>query len=121
MSTEIRVKNLKLRGYHGVRNEEKSLGQIFEIDVRCVLDSKPPFSDSMKNTVCYGEVCDLICEVSASEAFNLIETLGERIMSALFESFELITQIDVEIRKPNAPIRHIVDHVGVVMTRSRHG
>ena len=33
----------------------------------------------------------------------------------------IVEEVTVTVRKPSAPIRHLVDHVGVSITRSRNG
>ena len=121
MKTEIIVRNLRIHGYHGLKEAEKALGQIFEVDISCDMITDKPPRDVMEDTVCYGEICDLVARVSETEVFNLIETLAERIAGALFAAFPLIQKVRIEIRKPRAPIRHIVNHVGIAIERERHG
>lgn len=121
MKTEIKVRNLRIHGFHGLKDAEKALGQIFEVDIACDMISDRPPRDVMEDTVCYGEICDLVVSVSEGEVFNLIETLAERISGAIFAAFPPIQTVRIEIRKPRAPIRHIVDHVGIAIERHRHG
>lgn len=121
MKTEIIIRNLRIHGYHGLKEAEKALGQIFEVDITCDLISGKPPRDLMDDTVCYGEICDLVVRVSEAEVFNLIETLAERIASAIFAQFQPVRRVRIEIRKPRAPIRHIVNHVGIAIERERHG
>lgn len=121
MLTEIRISNLRIHGFHGVKDAEKSLGQIFEVDLSCTILRKNPLSDRMDDTLCYGELCDLVCEVSTEAVFNLIETLAERIVDKIFERYDVAQGVEIEIRKPSAPLTHIVDHVGVALSRTRHG
>ena len=73
----------------------------------------------MKRAVDYGKICDLAHNISASGPFNLIETLAERIGHGVMETFPLVSTVRVRIRKPNAPIRHFLDHVGVEIELSR--
>lgn len=119
MKTEIIIRNLRIHGYHGLKEAEKALGQIFEVDISCDLVADRPARDVMDDTVCYGEICDLVVGVSEAEVFNLIETLAERIVAAIFSQFPRVRRIRVEIRKPRAPIRHIVNHVGIAIERDR--
>ncbi len=121
MKTEIIVRNLRIHGYHGLKEAEKALGQIFEVDITCDMHTDKAPRDVMEDTVCYGEICDLVASVSETEVFNLIETLAERIASAIFANFPPIRKVRIEIRKPRAPIRHIVNHVGIAIERERHG
>lgn len=121
MTDRVFVSNLCLHGYHGVHTAEKSLGQKFFIDIDCQLAEEATSTDRMEETVHYGEVCDLAEELSGNTVFNLIETFAERIASAILEKWPIIDKVTVTVRKPSAPIRHLVDHVGVAITRSRNG
>ncbi len=53
--------------------------------------------------------------------FNLIETFAERIADAILAKWVIVEEVTVTVRKPSAPIRHLVDHVGVSITRTRNG
>ena len=101
MTDRIFVSNLCLHGFHGVHKAEKSLGQ--------------------EETVHYGEVCDLAEDLSGKTVFNLIETFAERIADAILAKWDIVEEVTVTVRKPSAPIRHLVDHVGVSITRTRNG
>ncbi|MEM9938597.1 MAG: dihydroneopterin aldolase [Pseudomonadota bacterium] len=120
MTTDrISISNLRIHGYHGVKEAEKSLGQKFHVDIAYTIKRQPSGPDRMNETVCYGAVCDLAARVSQSETFNLIETLADRIAAAVLSEFDLVQSIEIEIRKPSAPVSHIIDHVAVAITRSR--
>ncbi|MAN74245.1 MAG: dihydroneopterin aldolase [Henriciella sp.] len=113
------VENLGIHGFHGLIAEEQRLGQKFYADIECLVARQEAPSDTMKDAVDYGKVCDLAHEISASGPFNLIETLAERIGQGVMETFPLVSRVRVRIRKPNAPIRHFLDHVGVEIELSR--
>lgn len=121
MTDRIFISNLRIHAYHGVKDAEKSLGQKFHIDLDCQVNRPVDGPDKMTQTVCYGELSDLVCKVSESETFNLIETLAERIAAATLGTFPMIQQVRIQIRKPSAPIAQMVDYAGVEITRSRNG
>lgn len=121
MTDRIFVSNLCLHGFHGVHKAEKSLGQKFFIDIDCRLGQPATSTDLMEETVHYGEVCDLAEELSSKTVFNLIETFAARIATAILEKWGIVEEVTVTVRKPSAPIRHLVDHVGVSITRTRNG
>lgn len=73
------VENLGIHGFHGLIAEEQRLGQKFYADIECLVARDEAPSDTMKDAVDYGKVCDLAHSISASGPFNLIETLAERI------------------------------------------
>ena len=107
------VENLGIHGFHGLIPAEQTLGQKFYADIECLVARTEPPSDTMGDAVDYGKLCDLAHDISASGPFNLVETLAERIGQGVMETFPLVNSVRVRIRKPNAPIRHFLDHVGV--------
>lgn len=115
------VENLAIHGFHGLIPAEKTLGQKFFADIECLVVRKEPPSDTMTDAVDYGKICDLAHEISASGPFNLIETLAERIGQGVMTAFPLVALVRVRIRKPNAPIRHFIDNVGVEIELRRNG
>ncbi|HAE27886.1 MULTISPECIES: dihydroneopterin aldolase [Hyphomonas] len=121
MTDHVFVTNLCLHGFHGLHKAENSLGQKFYIDLDCELMPQAAHKDEMSETVHYGELCDLAERLSGETVFNLIETFAERIAFAILEDQPLVQRVTVTVRKPSAPIRHFVDHVGVVVIRSRDG
>jgi len=119
MNTAVSIDNFTVHGYHGVKRQEKELGQKFHIDLSYKLKTPSFEADSMTNTVCYDEVCNLIIDVSGSRSFNLIENLGQTIIEEMFKKFDLISDIELKIKKPSAPVRHPLDSVGVSIEASR--
>ncbi|MBK8199039.1 MAG: dihydroneopterin aldolase [Acidobacteria bacterium] len=119
MADRVFVSNLCLHGFHGVHTAEKNLGQKFYIDIDCELAAKATRTDLMRDAVDYGALCDLAEKLSAETVFNLIETFAERIAQAVLDTQPLVARVSITVRKPSAPIRHFVDHVGVSIVRSR--
>jgi dihydroneopterin aldolase len=109
----ISLSNIVVFGFHGVHLEEKTLGQRFEIDLEYRLANPPlPWIDEESATVSYVDAHDIVNRVSAEKSFNLIETLGNRIIEEMRSRFS-IDLIVVRIRKPSVPIQGILDHAGV--------
>ena len=59
--------------------------------------------------------------MSAQDDFNLIETLAHKLAEAILVKFPLVQTVTITVRKPSAPIKYAVDHVGVSVTRRRDG
>jgi dihydroneopterin aldolase len=109
----ISLSNIVVFGFHGVHLEEKTLGQRFEIDLEYRLANPPlPWIDEESATVSYVDAYDIVSRVSAEKSFNLIETLGNRIIEEMRSRFS-IDLIVVRIRKPSVPIQGILDNAGV--------
>ncbi|MGB0659069.1 MAG: 2-amino-4-hydroxy-6-hydroxymethyldihydropteridine diphosphokinase [Mangrovicoccus sp.] len=120
MRETVFVSNLCLHAFHGVFPEEKRLGQKFFIDINCRLAVPPGgVGDDYGQTVCYDSLCNLAQEISEAQSFDLIETLGERISQSILDRFATVREVSVTIRKPSAPIRASLDHVGITVSRQR--
>jgi len=113
LSYTIRLNNVVVYGFHGVHPEEKSLGQRFEIDLEYRL-KKPadPWKDEERSTISYVNAHSIISKVCSEKSFNLIETLGNRIVEEMKQNY-LVDIIVVRIRKPSVPIQGILDYVEV--------
>ena len=113
LSYNIRLKNIVVYGFHGVHPEEKSLGQRFEIDLEYRLKNPTdPWKDEERSTISYVNAHNIISKVCAEKSFNLIETLGNRIIEEMRENYS-VDIIVVRIRKPSVPIQGILDYVEV--------
>ena len=109
----ISLNNIVVYGYHGVHPEEKSLGQRFEIDLEYRLSNPAfPWKDEERATVSYVNAHNIVSKVCAEQSFNLIETLGNRIVEEMRARFS-VDLIIVRVRKPSVPIQGILDHVEV--------
>ena len=114
------MKDLAFFGYHGVMQEETTLGQKFFLDIEIYTDlKKAGKSDAVEDTVHYGEVYNIIKDIVQNKRFKLIEALAENIAEVVLEKFIKIQEINVIVRKPEAPIAGIFDHVGVDIRRTR--
>ena len=104
MRDAIRINGLLFNARHGVRPEEKTLTQPFEVDIEIKRDlSSASESDRLEDTVDYHRVVTCVKDVIYGEQCRLLERIAGRIMESLstvIHEGELI----VRIRKPRAPI-----------------
>ena len=117
MKDTIRILGLKFNTRHGVRPEEKTLIQPFEIDVEIICDlSKAAQSDKLEDTVDYSHVVSVVKDVMLGEQCHLIERLAELILERLCA---LVNEGDVtvRVRKPRAPLEVSFKTVEVEMRR----
>lgn len=118
---EIRIENLHLYAYHGVFDEEKQKGQNFYINSVIYTDtSVSGNSDDLTDTVSYADVCELFEQVFKAEKYDLIEKAAEVLAKTALIRFNQIKKIDVEVRKPEAPIGLEFDSVSVKISRGWH-
>ncbi len=116
---KVSLENIRLYGYHGASQNERELGQRFEIDVEITADlSKAVASDSMSETVNYEQVYKLVESEVVNERYHLLETMADKIARDVLERFNA-TEVLVRIRKPSVPIAGSVDHVAVEVVHTR--
>lgn len=117
---KILLKDIKLYGYHGVLPEEREKGQYFYIDVELSVDlTQAGRTDELTNTVDYSKIYDIIVSVNKNNKFRLIETLAHNISQEILSTYEIIKDITVQVRKPDAPIDGDFGWMGVEIKRSR--
>ena len=119
---EIRISDLVVFANHGVFQEEAVLGQKFLVSAVIETDiRKPGRSDSLDNTINYGEVSQEITRFLTENRFQLIEACAEQLAEYLLLKYEtLMKRITLEIKKPWAPVRLPLDTVSVKITRGWH-
>ena len=118
---KIRIKNLEVFANHGVFEEEKKNGQIFIVDLTLLLDTRKAGQiDALIDSVDYGEVCHFVDETMKKDSFDLIETVAENLAKELLLKFDKINEVELEIKKPSAPIGLPFEYVSVKINRKWH-
>jgi dihydroneopterin aldolase len=113
----IHLRGLEFYAYHGALPEERVLGQRFIIDMDLFFDlRKAGLTDSVRNTIHYGEVYHVINSCVCDESFQLIERLAEIIAQRVLDRFPC-ESVRVEVHKPQAPIPGIIRDVSVEIWR----
>ena len=117
----ISLVGITLYGYHGVRAEERTLGQRFVVNVDLDADLRhAAATDALESTVNYSEVYALVAEIVEGDPVNLLETLGERIIRTVFDRFAEIERARVRIAKPGVAIAgSVLREASVTINRTR--
>lgn len=114
MKNIIRINKAAFYAYHGVFRSEQNIGGKFEADVEIHTDfSLAAKSDSLKKTVDYESVYNVINELAMTQKFFLIESLAGKIVEEIFIRFSNVDRVVVKVRKNNPPIGGVVDNVEV--------
>ncbi len=118
---KIRLTAMQFYAYHGALEEERSLGQAFEVDVEVSGDFSPhdEGSDDLHWTVDYTLLYRAVAEVFLRENYRLLETCAGVIATSLLRKFNAIDEVTVRVRKPHVPMGGLVKHVEVEVTRRR--
>ena len=115
----IKLKNMTFHAYHGVWDEEREIGQRFEVDVELKVDVREAAKfDKLKNTVDLYAVFEAVEGAIVKGKFLLLETMAEKVAQTVLEKF-ITSEVLVRCRKPHAPIRGIQDgmKVEIVLVR----
>ncbi len=115
----VRLKNMVFHAHHGYYEEERRIGQRFEVDVELLLDvKKAAASDHIRDTIDMYKVYQTVERVVIKKQFKLVETLAEIIAATLLQKFS-IHEVNVCVRKPNSPVPGISDGIEVEIYREK--
>ena len=118
---EIKIQNLEIYAYHGVFPQENERGQIFLVNAVLFTDlRKAGQEDKLELSTHYGEVCHFIDRWMREHTYKLIEAAAENLVRQLLLAFPLIWEIELEIKKPNAPVGLPFETVSVKIKRGWH-
>ena len=118
---QIRIEELEVYAHHGVYPEENEKGQHFYVNATLYTNTHPAgLADDLNLSTNYGEVCQFITEFMQQHTFQLIETVAERTAYEVLQYFPLVQGLDLEIRKPEAPIPLPFGSVSVAIHREWH-
>lgn len=118
---QIRIEELEVYAHHGVYPEENEKGQHFYVNATLYTNTRPAeMADDLRLSTNYGEVCQFITEFMQQHTFQLIETVVEWTAYEVLQHFPLVQGLDLEIRKPEAPIPLPFGSVSVAIHREWH-
>ncbi|WP_246734520.1 dihydroneopterin aldolase [Chelativorans sp. ZYF759] len=116
LSYVLRMKNCAFFARHGVHAEEETLGQRFYVDAELRVNPDGSLADdSIANTVDYGIVFAEIERIITGRRRHLIEALALDVAQSLCRRFPQIAKASITVRKPNAPVAGVLDHVEVTV------
>ncbi len=119
MGGQIVIEQLEFRGRCGVTPEERARSQPLAVDLEldCRLEAAG-LSDDLVHTIDYAKVTQLVVDIGTVREFQLLETLGERLLTSLFDEFP-INRIKLWLRKLHPPIAFVTRSVGICIERTR--
>ena len=122
MIYRIFLKNCAFFARHGVHDAEELLGQRFFVDAELKVEGPEALaSDQIDRTVDYGVAFPVIEAIVTGKRRYLIEALALDVARALCERFPQIVSARITIRKPNAPVPGVLDHVEVTVEHDPRG
>ena len=117
----IKIDELVVYANHGVLQEEKIMGQKFVISAKMYAPLQEAIqTDDLSKTINYASVCHLITKLTQEKKYDLIETLAGVLAQKIMEENDIIEYIEIEVKKPFAPINLPFECVSVVTSKKRH-
>ena len=102
---EIRIENLEIYAGHGVFEDENRMGQPFFVNITLYTDTRAAGErDDLSLSTHYGDVSHLVNRFLKEHTYKLIESAAEKAAEQILLHFPLVQSLDLEIRKPRAPI-----------------
>ena len=88
MLTTIQIAGLQTFGYHGLFEEERSLGQKFTFDIDATLNPAPTHRDDrLDASIRYDAVVDAAVSLASGMKYQTLEALGEAVAIGLLRRF----------------------------------
>jgi dihydroneopterin aldolase len=120
MTDSIFIHNASFESHIGITPAERSTPQKVLIDVDLAIDlTAPGRSDSIKDTLDYRNVWQLLNDCVMGKEFHLVEALATSIGDVLLADFPSIESVTVGVTKPAALAAKGVGSVGVLLTVTR--
>ena len=111
----IRLEKLTFFAFHGVNQQEIEQGQDFILDLslRYKLSNN---HDNIEKVINYIDLYDLIKNSFEEKRFNLLESLGDKILNDIIKYYKskfIISYIKINIRKPSISIDNNKDFINI--------
>ncbi|KAD0020782.1 hypothetical protein E3N88_44908 [Mikania micrantha] len=114
LGDKLILRGLMFHGFHGVKQEEKKLGQKFLIDVDAWMDlRKPGHSDNKSDTHCEKH------RRAEGPSQNLLESVAQLIATTTLNTHSQISAVRVVVGKPHVAVPGPLDYLGVEIIRYR--
>ena len=107
----IELRGLRFHAYHGVMEQERNVGNEFEVDLLMEFDATRAMEhDSLGGTIDYTEVVSLV-EREMANPSKLLEHVAYRIRQSILLRFARISHISVRVTKLAPPLSRQIESV----------
>lgn len=116
----LTIKSLRISGHHGVYDEERERGTLFEVDLVFHGHFRTAGeSDDLTEALNYEEAEALTEQILKGPSRNLIEALCVEIGDTLFQQFPDINGLEVALRKQSPALNNPVEYTEIRMSWQR--
>lgn len=118
---QIKITDLEVFANHGVFPEENKLGQKFLVSAVLYTDTrKAGKTDDLTESIHYGEVSAFITKYMKEHTYQLLERVAETLAEEMLQSILGLSKVELEIKKPWAPVGLPLKTVSVKISRRWH-
>ena len=110
----IELQNIQLQAFHGVYEGERKVGSPYEVNVRVVYIETDTRFDSLKNTINYVDVFNIV-KSRMHIPTPLLEKVAEGIIEEIKLQYPFTAEITITIYKLEAPIENFQGKIGVTI------
>lgn len=115
MKTSIEINKLKVFANHGVLEQERVVGNLFEVSLRLDYDfTEAAMCDDVSQTINYAEVAGQV-KATMSTACNLLEAAVWRVRADILARWPQISGGRIALYKMHPPFTTPVASVGVTV------
>ncbi|MFQ5669525.1 MAG: dihydroneopterin aldolase [Acidobacteriota bacterium] len=119
MADRIIVSGIRFHARHGATRLEREVGVRYWVTVEMEKDLTPSMiSDSLADTIDYGQVHQRVKAIARENRFYLLETFAGQVAAHVLDEFP-VDSVRVQVRKETPVLDGIVDWVGVDIRRRR--
>ncbi len=97
---KLRIKKFDVDGIHGLTKKEQTTPQSFRIKIKAKVAGERPLADKLSNTTDYRIIKKLAALHVTAKRYDLIETLGDKIIDAIFAQTQA-QKVKIIIQKRN--------------------
>ena len=112
----IHLNNCRFYAFHGMHEEETTVGAPFEVSLSADFDADAPIRH-LKETINYVDVFDCV-RSHFGRAVPLLETLAQEITDHIYLLDNRIKKISIHITKLNPPIAGFTGTIGVSYSKT---
>lgn len=115
----IQLDRVRFHAYHGLYEEERKLGNEFELTLHAYYQLGDLPVTSMEETVDYTQIYELV-KKRMDVPTPLLETVVSHICLDVLERFELIHSVSCTLSKLHPPVEQMRGSLGVNLTLHRN-
>jgi len=121
MDDRITLRGMRFLGRHGVSLEERLEPQPIDVDVIVPADLRAAgASDDLARTIDYAAVFEIVRGAVEGRSFRLLEALAAAVADEVL-GLPGVTEVEVAVRKPKAPLPGAFESVEVRIRRASAG